>query len=185
MKLTEKQLARFWSKIRLQGEDECWPWIRGKSGVGYGTISINGRTLSAHRIAFMLAYGELTTEKPYVLHACDNRACCNFKHLWAGTNEENIADRHAKKRDAIGDANGSRTHPEKVVSGDKHYSRLKPHLLARGENNGNVKLTPTQVREIRQLLAAGVSQRKIAACFGVSRNPIMDIHKNVTWRHIT
>ena len=51
-----------------------------------------------------------------------------------------------------------------------------------GEANHNHKLTTGQVAEIRQLLDAGLSQRNIAARFGVSHFSIGAIDRGKTWR---
>ena len=47
---------------------------------------------------------------------------------------------------------------------------------------GNVKLTREQVVEVRDLLAAGVTQDEIAGRFGVSRRSIYAIREGETWR---
>jgi DNA-binding NarL/FixJ family response regulator len=51
-----------------------------------------------------------------------------------------------------------------------------------GEKHHNAKLDEARVREIRALLAMGMSQYAIAAQFGVSRGSISDIHLGRTWR---
>ncbi len=38
-----------------------------------------------------------------VLHHCDNRKCCNPKHLFIGTRSENNADKVSKGRQARGE----------------------------------------------------------------------------------
>ena len=50
-----------------------------------------------------------------------------------------------------------------------------------GEKNGQAKLNPDKVREIKQLLAIGVSQQKIANSFSVSRSCIQGIKKQRLW----
>lgn len=47
------------------------------------------------------------------------------------------------------------------------------------------KLTESQVREIRKLHADGVSQRKLAPMFGVSRFAIYSIISHKTWHHLS
>jgi hypothetical protein len=34
----------------------------------------------------------------FVLHRCDERACCNVDHLFLGTHQDNMDDMHAKGR---------------------------------------------------------------------------------------
>ena len=57
-------------------------------------------------------------------------------------------------------------------------------LVAHGERQGSAKLTAENVREIRRLSATGLSQRKIAAMFGVSQHPVRAILQGRIWRRV-
>jgi hypothetical protein len=52
---------------------------------------------------------------------------------------------------------------------------------AQGEASHASKLTSTQVQQVRQLLAEGVSQYRVAQRFGVSRGCIQAIHAGNSW----
>lgn len=55
----------------------------------------------------------------------------------------------------------------------------------RGSLNPRVKLTETDVKEIRRIYATGkLSQQKIADLYGVHRSTIADIINRRTWTHI-
>lgn len=54
---------------------------------------------------------------------------------------------------------------------------------ARGENNGNARLTSQQVQEIRRFLADRVPQRAIASRYGVSQGLISKIKRGSSWTH--
>ena len=105
---TEKAKASFWSKVdQSAGADACWPWTLSKSGNGYGQVNMgksHGPCLRAHRVAYMLTNGNLPafsnadSRGTVVMHSCDNRLCCNPKHLRAGTQSENLKDMHSKGR---------------------------------------------------------------------------------------
>lgn len=56
---------------------------------------------------------------------------------------------------------------------------LRPPL--RGERHGRAKLTSAQVKEIRS--ATGVTQRDIAAKYGVGRTIIGEIRRGEAWTH--
>lgn len=113
---------RFWAKVEKRGEDECWLWtgelkwpnkpVKGSiQGGCYGKFYIKfkrgEKTIwsSAHRMAWRLTHGEIPDSK-VICHACDNPRCCNPKHLWMGTQIENIADRHRKGRTRVGRTGG-------------------------------------------------------------------------------
>jgi len=55
---------------------------------------------------------------------------------------------------------------------------------AKGIEQGFAKLTDEKVRGIRNLLAQGISQRKIAIMFNVSRGPIQRIAEKEGWKHV-
>ena len=76
----------------------CWLWI-GPLQRGYGSISIGGRHVKAHR----WAYERFCCEVPAGLeldHLCRNKSCVNPDHLEAVTHSVNIArsDSPAKGR---------------------------------------------------------------------------------------
>lgn len=146
--------VRFWSKVAVVSDNECWEWLAGKTQ-GYGTIRWDGSNERAHRISFALAHGRWPED--CVLHHCDNRACVNPRHLFEGDRNDNNKDA-AKK------------------------GRMKgPHLV--GELHPNHKLTWAKVDEIRRLHATGnYSHRQIANKFGVTRVNIGYIVRGVAWQ---
>jgi plasmid maintenance system antidote protein VapI len=54
----------------------------------------------------------------------------------------------------------------------------------KGEFNSASKLTAVDVLKIRELNKLGISQRKIAAQFGVQKTTIAAIINKITWKHI-
>lgn len=90
---------RFWSLVDKAGDtDACWLWkgTLNKPG-GYGRVSWHGKRARAHRVAYLLTYGELPDHLE-VCHTCDNPPCCNPKHLFLATHQQNMDDRERKGR---------------------------------------------------------------------------------------
>jgi hypothetical protein len=50
-----------------------------------------------HRVVWEYQNGPIP-KGSHVLHACDNPCCCEIKHLFLGTNYENIIDKMHKDR---------------------------------------------------------------------------------------
>jgi hypothetical protein len=152
---------KFWLRVPDRPKDGCWIWrgcvgCRNRKGRRrYGVFMGNNprRQLLAHRFAYALAHGVAPAGLD-VLHRCDNELCVRQEHMFLGTCVDNVADRHAKGRDA------------------------------RGVRNGSAKLTPSVVRVIKHERARGVPRRVLARRFRVNSATIWWIDKGETWREV-
>ena len=129
----------------------CWQWNAKKNEKGYGRFWAHGRNLGAHRISWMIAFGTYDSKRLRVLHKCDNPGCVNPEHLFLGTLAENISDRDRKQR------------------------------TAKGEKNGNRKLTVSQVIEIRR---SPDTLDVLARRFCIDRTQVHNIKTRKQWKHV-
>lgn len=88
---------RFWSKCNIRGWSDCWEWRAAKDVAGYGTYTLNGIQVTAHRIAYERVNGYVK-DGFVVMHSCDNPSCVNPNHLSIGTVKENNHDMIFKGR---------------------------------------------------------------------------------------
>lgn len=75
----------------------CWNWERRLRRNGYGSLSVNYKNISAHRMAYEVFVGRIP-DSLCVCHKCDNRRCINPDHLFLGTRKDNMQDCKAKGR---------------------------------------------------------------------------------------
>ena len=165
-KMSEKDLKRFWSHV--EKSDGCWNWTGGKCKDGYGKINIGKLHRRSHRVSYELEHGPIRAGL-FVCHKCDNPSCVRPDHLFLGTAKENAEDMARKGR---------------KHEGDKHWSKISPHLINRGTKCGSSKFNEQQVLEIRERLKNGESQNGLAREFGVGQSAIYSIAHKKTWKHL-
>jgi cell wall-associated NlpC family hydrolase len=135
--------------------DTCLDYWGALSIGGYGRCSHEGKPLLAHRVALEFKLGQPLGEL-LACHTCDRPICYNPKHLWPGTHHDNQMDMYAKGRGANN----------------------------QGSNQGQSKLTDSDVLEILKLRKEGHSQQSIADLFQVTQQNVQAICKGHTWKHI-
>lgn len=174
---------RFWSKVEVRGPDECWPWRRGKFKEGYGAFSLFRKLLKSHRVAYELTFGKMLNGT-LGCHHCDNPPCCNPGHIFMGTHGDNIKDMMDKGRAKTGRAHWTKTHPEFIIRGDRHYLRINPNKILRGSQIGTSKMTEIKAREVFRLrLENNMQFKDIAEIMEVNISTIERIVYGITWKH--
>lgn len=152
-------LERFSEKYEIDSNTGCWNWNASIFNSGYGRFRFHDKSFLAHRFSWIL-HNEEIPDGLYVCHKCDNRKCVNPEHLFLGDAQDNQRDMREKGRG--GDVSGSK--------------------------NGMVKLTETDVSEIRRLYNIGTYGRYsidiLARKYNVSRTQVSRIVNGKNWKHI-
>ena len=185
---------RFWSHVDKNGpihpydpaHGPCWLWKGSKTIFGYGNITIDHETVLAHRWIWQHDHGPLP-KGIEVCHSCDRPGC--VRHLFTGTHGDNIRDcfRKGRANRCSGERHWSKTHRQEAARnfGEVNVATRAPECMARGERNGNAKLTTNLVLEVVRLRKTGLSQAKIGATLGLTRESVSDVCQGKTWRHVT
>jgi len=123
----------------------CKLWFKHCDDDGYGVRWYKDKLWKAHRAAWDEEVGPIP-DGMYVLHHCDNPPCREVKHLFLGTQQDNMDDMKKKGRFPI------------------------------GQNNVRSKLTDLDVEEIREKWATKkYYQFQLANEYGVNPNQISRI----------
>ncbi len=106
----------------------CLFWIGGTpTPKGYGQLKYKGRTIGAHRLAWILCNGDIP-DGMHVCHHCDVPCCVNVDHLFLGTNKDNMEDRGNKGRTKnIGIQNRIKTHCIRGHLFDEYNTYIRPN----------------------------------------------------------
>ncbi len=150
---------RFYFCVGKKQPNGCilWAGISNANGYGYTyALDANSKRINigAHRVSYEIFVGPIPSGLS-VLHRCDNPPCVNPVHLFVGTAADNSADACAKGR------------------------------IRRGERPGVSKLTEAAVRQIRiRYASGGVTQKKLAAEYGISMSVLGRIIRRIDWKHV-
>ena len=113
----------------------------------------NKLMLATHISWLINGHGKVPRGKE-LLHKCDNPPCVNDRHLFVGTQKENVRD---------------------CISKDRKVS-------AYGERHGLHKLTLLQVESIRIANSKGSSCYRLGKFYNVSPSTIWRIINGQTWK---
>ena len=138
----------------LKKRGNCLEWQLATNNKGYGRLSHLGKGYLAHRLAYTLEVGKIPNNI-IIRHTCDNRICCNVKHMILGTNKDNSEDMVSRGRSL------------------------------KGEKQHKAKLDEKTVELIKQRYKTEkISQIALAKEYGISRPQIGRIVRGERWNHL-
>lgn len=150
----QRQLAKYQARLVRDDLTGCLVWTGSRNKDGYGLVYHMGKTQVLHRLWYREFIGPIG-DGLCVCHRCDNPACVEPSHLFLGTNDENVADKVAKQRQA------------------------------RGVTNGRANLTEQSVRAIRAEYASGETQTVLAKRYGIHQTHVSLIVRRKEWAHLS
>lgn len=145
----------FWNRVtKTPG---CWIWTGYIGKGGYGFLTVDSKSYTAHRYSWQLYNGPI----PFgfcILHSCDNPPCVNPDHLFLGTHQDNSTDMMEKGRN------------------------YRQGMHRPGGRRSGHKLIKPWVEVVKFGLRHGESGASLGRRFGVSRQMINLIKLGKNWK---
>lgn len=143
---------KYFHEVVLQYDgDECLIWPYGTSN-GYGTMNVDGAMRVVARLVCEEEYGPPPTSKHEAAHAC-------------GRGDHGCVTKNHLRWD---------------TRAGNFADKIEHGTSGRGERSNLAKLTERQVLDIRRL-GGSITQRDLAARYGVDQSTISDIIRRKSW----
>ena len=158
--ITQKDLDRFWSKVDIREQDQCWDWQLTPTKHGYGLFAAGGTLHRCTRFVWIHSgglYSKEITGNLRITTSCGNKMCCNPKHMKLNSQQE-VWDRI---REAGTMTVGSKHKMSKLTEAD---------------------VLNIRARYVKRSVANGLGN--IGKDYGVTPGCVRDIIIRKTWRHV-
>lgn len=155
----------------------CREWQRATRG-DYG-VMWNGRERVGTHVEAHKVFKGPVPEGHQVLHHCDNPPCIEARHLWTGTEADNMADRDRKGRNGAHKTKGKPRGPSKLRGG-KHPNSVLTEAKARRI----VKLKAAKTEDIPKHLRrpkGGLNVSALSRELGVSEALVRGVIAGRNW----
>ena len=131
------------------------PRLRSKDRDGYPLFKLNGKQWRANRFSYTVNFGPIP--KGFcVCHHCDNPKCVTPRHLWIGTNADNVRDMDNKQR-----RGSSKLTVDQVLKIRRDY---RPLPKGKGRGRGNLL--------------------DLCKKYSVGRTSIYNVINKASWKHV-
>ena len=156
MRRSEPLASRLWAKIdQSAGPNACWTWTAGHGTQGQPIIRRGcGRPMMSAAIAVYETKYSALPPGHNPFLICYQPVFINPRHMIAATQAEIVM---------------------LLALSGRHYH---------GERHHAAKLTEEKVRQVRDLIHAGASQRMVADTYGISPRTVRDVATRHTWKDV-
>jgi uncharacterized protein YerC len=182
-----------------------------KSRDGYGQVRYNKNMELAHRASYQIAFGKIP-DGSYVCHHCDNPACINPLHIYAGSQQDNMNDKVSRRRQSKGEHRPCSRLTErqivkiridvreyKLIAADykisvgrvseiktgKAWGHISSESVIRGRAVGERHPLSKINDEIAIMIRRDTrTSLAIAKQYGVSESAVSRIKRGITWKHL-
>jgi hypothetical protein len=111
-----------WDRCIPEPNSGCWLWAGAMNKQGYGEVQVDGKKTRANRASLEAFKGPLLPGQ-FACHHCDNKACVNPDHLFAGYPLDNVRDMY--RRGLAGDKKGGSNPKAKLAA--REVAEIRAH----------------------------------------------------------
>jgi len=92
-----KNYREFFNSHTKRNENGCDKWTGSRNKKGYAQIEYKGKKELAHRVSWMINYGNIPPNM-CICHHCDNPSCVRIDHIFLSSQAGNVLDMLKKQR---------------------------------------------------------------------------------------